>query len=87
MTNGTDEDTAAGGGGGTLTLRETARLLGIAATTIYELARDGAPPFRKPDDPDEAWIPLYQVGKHKRALRSDVNLYLAGRSAARTATG
>jgi len=64
---------------GTLTLPETARRLGIAKTTLYDLVRRGDQPFGTPDNPGP--IPIHMFGNQRRTLVAEVERYLAGYTA------
>ena len=64
---------------GTLTLPETARRLGIAKTTLYDLVARGAPPFGTENDPGP--IPIHRIGNQRRTLVTEVEHYLAGSTA------
>jgi hypothetical protein len=66
--------------GGTLTLPETARALGIAPTTLYDAVRRGDPPFAPAERPQD-WIPIHVIGTQRRTLRAEVLRYLAGSTA------
>ena len=70
--------------GGTLSLAETARRLGIARNTMYRLAAAGAPPFKPARHPWE-WIPLHPFGRQRRTLVAEVDRYLAGTTTERSA--
>jgi predicted DNA-binding transcriptional regulator AlpA len=80
--HGTDRPDGSRGGvsSGTLTLPETARRLGIAKTTLYDLIRRGDPPFGTPERPGP--IPVHWIGNQRRTLVAEVERYLAGNTAA-----
>lgn len=65
---------------GTMSLADTARRLGIARSTIYELARRGDPPFKKGQPGD--WIPIHYFGRQRRCKAAEVERFLIGNAQA-----